>query len=67
MKRTFLDEVFDRRLQKCIDNLFYINQLAIKEEQPDIKSQSCYLIEILETVLSNREIQSSKPKANEND
>jgi len=54
MKRTFLDEVFDRRLQKCIDNLFYINQLAIKEEQPDIKSQSCYLIEVLETVLSNR-------------
>jgi len=54
MKRTFLDEIFDRRLQKSIDNLFYINQLAIKEEQPDIKSQSCYLIEILETVLSNR-------------
>jgi len=55
MKRTRLDDEFETVLNKCINNLFFINQLAIKEEQPDIKSASCYLIEIIETVLSNRE------------
>lgn len=54
MKKTFLDEVFERRLKKSINNFSYINQQAIKEEHPDIKSQSCYIVEILETILSNR-------------
>ncbi len=55
MKRTFLDEMFDFRLQRIIYNLSYINQRAIEEEHPDIKSQSCYIIEVVETIRSNRE------------
>ena len=65
MRRTRLDENFEIALNKCRSSLFFINQLAIKEEQPDIKSQSCYIIEVLDTVLSNRKVRSSTPKVND--
>jgi hypothetical protein len=54
MKRTPLDDEFEKVLDECADALNEINQKAIKDEQPDIKSQSCHLIEIIDTLLSNR-------------
>lgn len=54
MKRTKLDDEFDEILDKCWNLLSDINEKAFKDEQPDIVSASCYLCELIETVLSNR-------------
>ena len=55
MKRTALDDKFDRVLENCSRVLFDMNQKAINEGHPDIQSVSCYLIEAIETAISNRE------------
>lgn len=39
---------FKKEFNKIADELFDINQRAIKENDKDAKSFSCYLIEIIE-------------------
>jgi len=52
--RTPLDDEFEDVLNGFADKLHDINQRAVAEEQEDIKGLSCYLIEIIDTILGNR-------------
>ena len=57
MKRTELDAEFESVLNDCYKKLFNINQKAVKDNQPDIKHSSCYLLELIYTLLTNRGVE----------
>jgi len=54
MKRTKLDDEFDEYIWWITERLTYFNMESIAQKQPDIKSASCYILEILDTIMSNR-------------
>lgn len=51
MKRTKLDDEFEEALERCYRMLLEINQKAVKADEPNIKSASCYLCEIISSYL----------------
>lgn len=54
MKKTTADRDFEQMLDDFAEKLLVINQWAIKEGHEDIKGSTCYIIEIIDTILSNR-------------
>jgi len=53
--RTLLDAKFEQVLRKARDELFKINQEAVKTKQNDVKGSSCYIIEIMDGFIENME------------
>ena len=54
LKRTKFDDEFDEYIWSVIEKLTYFNTEAISRGHPDIRGSSNYVLEILDTLMSNR-------------
>lgn len=60
MRRTKLDQEFEEVLERCLSLLGDINTKAREQDRVDIKFQSCYVWEAVETCLTNKRMVDSE-------